>query len=89
MNALNISERTMNPLGTGSPARDIRQRLAPLPPAAWASSSSGISSNHARYGLMMQDFLSVPIPAGWRASCSGKPAAALYYSAAAVLQLLS
>ena len=26
----------------------------------------------------MQDFLSVPIPAGWRASCSGKPAAALY-----------
>ncbi len=41
MNALNISERTMNPLGTGSPARDIRQRLAPLPPAAWASSSSG------------------------------------------------
>ena len=63
---------------SGSPARDIRQRLAPLPPAAWASSSSGISSNHAKYGLMMQDFLSVPIPAGWRASCSGKPAAALY-----------
>ena len=49
MKALNISERTMKPSGTGNPARDMRQRLAPLPPAAMASSPSGISSNQAKY----------------------------------------
>lgn len=83
MNALNISERTMNPLGTGSPARDMRQRLAPLPPAAWASSSSGISSNHARYGVMMQDFLSIPVVVFRETGCGADD------SAAAMLQLLS
>ena len=61
MNALNISERTMNPLGTGS-GRDIRQRLAPLPSGGVGQFLVGDFVKPCQIWTHDADFLSVPIP---------------------------